>query len=113
MRYFLTTQLEEIYGPLLSELEKQHLRAARVLYKLPKDIKDHEILNLAKWQDLSNIYKRRINTEMYTVVKDNYQDSRLSQPFNKINTRKGKLLEVKRPRTEIRRNSLVFRGPVV
>ena len=99
--------------PLLSELEKQqHLRAARILYKLPKNIK-HEILNLAKWQDLSNIYKRRINTEMYTIVKDNYQNSRLSQPFNMINTREGKLLEVKRPRTEIRRNLLVFRGQVV
>ena len=72
MRYLSTPLLEEIYFktvvpqinyrisvwgscsiPLFNELEKQHLRAARVVHKMPENTKEHDILKLANWQDLS------------------------------------------------------------
>ena len=49
---------------------------------------------------------------MYKIVYDKEQ-SRIGHLFNIINTRKGKTLEVKRMKTEIRRNSPRYRRPVV
>ena len=130
MRYLPTPLLEEIcfktvvpqisycicmWGscsiPLFDELDKQHLRAARVVHKMPENIKEDDILKLANWQDLSCIYKRRISTEMYKVVQG--EESRLRHLFAVTNTCKGKMVEVLRPRTELGRDSLAFRGAVV
>ena len=110
MRYLPTPLLEEIYFktvvpqisycisvwgscsiPLFNELEKQHPRASRVVHKMPENIKEHDILKLANWQDLSYIYKRRISTEMYKVVQG--EESRLRHLFAVTNTRKGKMVE--------------------
>ena len=49
---------------------------------------------------------------MYKLVYDKEQ-SRIGDLFNVTNTRKGKTLEVKRMKTEIGRNSLMYWGPVV
>ena len=97
--------------PLFNELEKQHLRVARVVHKMPENMKEHDILKLANWQDLSYTYKRRISTEMYKVVQG--EESRLRHLFAVMNTHKGKMAEVLRPWTELGRNSLAFRGAVV
>ena len=67
LRYLSTSVLEEIYYktiipqityyisvfgrcsvPLFSKLEKYHLRAARIIHKLPDTVKDHDILNTYK-----------------------------------------------------------------
>ena len=56
--------------------------------------------------------KRRIGAEMYKIVYGKEQ-SRIGHLFNIINTHNGKTLEVKRMKTEIGRNSLMYRGPVV
>ena len=128
LRYLPTSLLEEIYYktiipqvtycisiwgncsiPLFSKLERYHLRAARIIYKLPDTVKDYDILTHIKWQDMGYIYKRRIDVEMYK----NNLESRIGHLFNIINTRKGKTLEVKRMKTEIGRNSLGIGGPVV
>ena len=48
---------------------------------------------------------------MYKVVQG--EESRLRHLFAVTNTRKGKMVEVLRPRTELGRNVLAFRGAVV
>ena len=48
---------------------------------------------------------------MYKVVQG--EESRLRHLFAVTNTYKGKMVEVLRPRTELGRNSLAFRGTVV
>ena len=48
---------------------------------------------------------------MYKVVQG--EESRLRHLFAVTNTREGKMVEVLRPRTELGRNSLAFRGAVV
>ena len=48
---------------------------------------------------------------MYRVVQG--EESRLRHLFAVTNTCKGKMVEVLRPRTELGRNSLAFRGAVV
>ena len=82
-----------------------------MVHKMPENIKEYDILKSANWQDLSYILKRHINTEMYKVVQG--EESRLRHLFAVTNTRKGKMVEVLRPRTELGRNSLAFRGAVM
>ena len=49
------------------DLERIHVRAARVIHRLPRGIPDDEILRLAKWDGLDYIYKREVLSIMYKV----------------------------------------------
>ena len=46
-------------------VEKQHIRVAKVIYRLNKAIKDENVLAAVNWQDLGYICKRKIATEMH------------------------------------------------
>ena len=53
-----------IWGPgtKLKKLEMIHIRAARLMYKLPKCMKDDDILARVGWMPLEYFYKFRILT---------------------------------------------------
>ena len=76
-------------------------------------MKDHEVLKLANWQNIAYIYKRGIASEMYKVVHSPALH-RFQDLFKIVDTRtKGKQLQIKRTNTELGKNSLFFRVPVV
>ena len=60
-----------IWGTCLTasvcKLESLHIKAAKIIYKLPSKTPDLEVLNIAKWKPLSYVYKRRIAAIMYSV----------------------------------------------
>ena len=98
---------------LFTQLENQHIRAARIMYKVPEKVCNHDVLRTVKWQNLGYIYKRRLASEMFKIVKDP-GNHRLSSHFTIRKTeRKGKQLVVKRMNTERGRNSVTYRGPIV
>ena len=98
---------------LFTQLENQHIRAARTVYKIPEKVCTHDVLRTVKWQNLGYIYKRRLASEMFKIVKDP-GNHRLSSYFTIRETeRKGKQLVVKRMNTERGRNSVTYRGPIL
>ena len=73
-KYFKTVIAAVTYGiavwgtcsqALISQLERIHARAAKLIHKLPKNISDEEALLHAKWDKLDYIYKRRMLTVMH------------------------------------------------
>ena len=94
-----------------AEIDRLHLRAAKIIHGLPKNIMECDILQRVHWQSLGYIYKRRLAIEMF---KAKHILNRLSQHIKIIDSiRKGKLMEVPRKNLELGRDSLLFRGPVV
>ena len=68
---------------------------------------------MMKWQNLGYIYKRRLASEMFKIVK-NPGNHRLSSHFTVRETeRKGEQLVVKRMNTEKGRNSVTYHGPII
>ena len=55
---------------LFTQLENQHIRAARIIYKVPEKVCNHDVLRTVKWENLGYIYKRRLAPEMFKIVKD-------------------------------------------
>jgi hypothetical protein len=50
---------------MFQEIENINLKAARIIRKIPKNVKDWEVLQYAKWQDLGYMYKRRLVIEVF------------------------------------------------
>ena len=94
-------------------VEKQHIRAAKVIYRLNKSIKDENVLAAVNWQDLGYIYKRKIATVMYKVTFDTKSRIAYQYCVGRESLRKGAQFEIKRMRTELGRQSLQFRGPII
>ena len=84
---------------LFTQLENQHIRARRIIYKVPEKVCNRNVLRTVKWQNLGYIYKRRLASEMFKIVKDP-GNHRFSSHFTVRKTkRKGKQLVVKRMNT--------------
>ena len=132
LKYLPSNMLEEIYyktvipaatycisvwgsclEPTFKRVEKQHIRAANVIYRLNKSIKDEDVLAAVNWQDLGYIYKRKIAIEMHKVTFDT--KSRIAHQYcvGRQSLRKGAKFEIKRMRTELGRQSIQFRGPII
>ena len=105
LRFLKQKQLEEIYyktiipqdtycisrwgncsPAIFDNIEKQYIRAARIIKRIPKTVKDHEVLKLANWPNIAYIYKRRIASEMYKVV-HSPASRRLQDLFKIVETR--------------------------
>eukprot|EP00794_Sanderia_malayensis_P001795 gene1795-2001_t len=103
-----------------NRLEVLHIKAAKIIYKLPPETPDLEVLNTVKWKPLSYIYKRRTASIMFQV-NNNSLPQQLTNLFlkqndtanNRHNLRKKKDFVHIRPNNEYGRNSLRYRGPIV
>ena len=74
---------------LFTQLENQYTRAAKIIYNVPENVCNHNVLRTVKWQNLGYIYKRRLASEMFKIVKDP-GNHRLSSHFTVRETeRKG------------------------
>ena len=63
-----------------SKIEKQHFRAAKIIYRLPRHVENEHVLAAVKWQSTSYIYKRRVAIEMHKVMFD--EKSRRSMQYH-------------------------------
>tara|TARA_B100001146_G_C16162045_1_gene426112 strand:- start:171 stop:902 length:732 start_codon:yes stop_codon:yes gene_type:complete len=94
-------------------IEAVHAKAAHLIYHLPKELDDYSSLERANWLPLNHIYNRRLLIIM-KECKDGIKDERIRSLFKiKEHQRKGCLFEMIRPRKEIGRETVKFRGPVM
>ena len=59
-----------LFDALFTQQENQYIRAARIMYKVPEKVCNHNVLRTVKQQNLGYIYKRRLASEMLKIVKD-------------------------------------------
>ena len=97
-------------GPKLKDLEVIHIRAARLIHKLPNSFKDSDILTKVGWMPLEYFYKSRILTITHNAYYNlglqeiNYLVTKNS---NNHNLRKSLNAVLTRPETELGRRSFV------
>ena len=116
-----TTYCISIWGTcgeqLFNQLEKTHIRAARIIHGIKGKYNNEEILRIANWDPLSYIYKRRLLTIMQQVNLEKVIPT-IGQLFSK---KEGQRYELRRKtafkipsfRTDIGRNTVAFRGPII
>ena len=101
-----------------NELEHLHLKAAKLIHKLPSETPDSDVLDLVKWKSLSYLYKRRLASIMYQAHHKTLPDqltalfetrtSDSNYNFRRINT-----FSHARYNSNFGRNSVRYRGPIV
>ena len=93
-------------------IEALHVKAARLIHRLLSSLEDHDVPKKVHWQNISNIYKRRLALEMLQIINSD-GCHRLSHTFKQVNSvRIGKLIEMNATTSEFGKQSLFFRGPV-
>ena len=94
-----------------NELELIHERAARIIFNLPKNV---NVLQKANWRPLEYIYKKRVATLMHDIYYENAPTDLLNlfEKQSQTRTRQKHGFEILRPKTEIGRTALRYRGPI-
>ena len=99
---------------LFNDLEKIHVRAAKIIHQIPSHSDKVETMNVARWDSLDYIYKRKILAIMhklqYKTIPEAIQDhfkKRLSH------SRDGCSFNLPRIHKEIGRTSVIFRGTLL
>ena len=96
------------------DLERIHVRAARVGHRLPRDIPDDEILRLAKWDRLDYIYIRKLLSMMHKVFQQTAPEALVNHFSRKLSRSRDSLsFELPRWSREIGRTSVRWRGPLL
>ena len=120
--YFKTIIPSVLYGVVVwgsaskfKELELIHIRAARLIHKLPNDMKDEDILVRAGWMPLEYFYKFRILTITHSAFYNLGLDeinSMIVKCTNSYNFRKSLNIMVNKPNTELGRTSFIHRAAI-
>ena len=102
---------------LFSDLEHLHIKAAKLIHKLPSGTLDCDALKRAKWKPLSYIYKRRLASIMYQVHNDILPVQLTALLGTRSNETSYKLrrsndFSLVRYHSELGRNSIRDRGPL-
>ena len=94
------------------EIEAIHRRAAKFIHKLTGS---EDPLEQANWKPLEYIYKRRVVTIMHEVYHED-NSKIFSEIFKKKvasrTTRSNNTFEIPRPKCELGRTSIRYRGPL-
>ena len=102
-------------GPKLKDLEMIHIRAARLIHKLPNSFKDSDILSKVGWMPLEYFCKSGILTITYNA---SYNlglweiNSLVTKNSNSYNLRKSLNVVLNGPKTELGRRSFVHRSTI-
>ena len=102
-------------GPMFKDLEMIHIRAARLIHKLPTSFKDSGILSKVGWMPLEYFYKFRILTITYNAYYNlglREINSLITKNSNSYNLRKSLNVVLNRPKTELGRRSFVHRSAI-
>ncbi len=98
----------------MKDIEKIHLRAARIIYKIPKTTPENEVLLTANWDEIDYIYKRKILVLMHKAFYNSLPET-LEMHFKPLRTRSrdSHKFEIPRCSKEIGRVSIRHRGPLL
>ena len=95
-----------------------HLKAVKLIHKLPSETPDSDVLDLVKWKPLGYIYKRTLASIMYQVFHNSLPDQ-LTALFetrntdNTYNLRRINDFSHVRYNCNLGRKSVRYRGPIV
>ena len=98
---------------LMTEIEKTHARAARLIHNLPRNLTDENALATVSWDPLDYIYKRKLLT---FVHKSYHEDDRQAKSYVTKNVNryaKSDSLVIPRANSEKGRTSFSYRGPLL
>ena len=103
---------------LFNDLEHLHIKAAKLIHKLPSGTPDCDALKRARWKPLSYIYKRRLASIMYQVHNDILPIQLTALLGTRSNETSYKLrrshdFSLVRYHSELGRYSIRYRGPIV
>ena len=95
---------ESCSSATFAEIDRLHLRAAKIIHSLPKNIMRCDILQHVHWQSLGYVYNGRLAIEMFEAK---HMLNRLFQHVKITDSkREGKLMELPRKSLELGRDSL-------
>ena len=97
----------------MTEIEKTHIRAAKLIHNLPRNVSNENVLATVSWDPLEYIYKRKILT---FVHKSYHGDDRQAKSYVTKNVHryaKRDTLAIPRASTEKGRTSFSYRGPLL
>ena len=101
----------------LNQLESLHIKAAKVIHSTPSKMCQNEVLDIVGWKLLSYICKRRLASIMFQIHIESVPEQLLDlfeRKDSSIHELRSKNHFVQdRPRTELGRNTIRFRGPSV
>lgn len=94
-----------------NELELIHERAARIILNLPRNV---NVIQRANWRPLQYIYNKRVATLMHDIYHEKAPADLLNlfEKQSQTRTRQKHCFEIFRPKTEIGRTPLRYRGPI-
>ncbi len=98
----------------MKDIEKIHLRAARIIYTIPKTTPENEVLLAANWDEIDYIYKRKILVLMHKAFYNSLLET-LEMHFKPLRTRSrdSHKFEIPTCSKEIGRVSIRYRGPLL
>lgn len=94
------------------------LHSAKLIHNLPSETPDSDVLDLVKWKPLGYIYKRRLASIMYQVFHNSLPDQltalfEIRNTDNNYNLRRINDFSHVRYNSNLGRNSVRYRGPIV
>lgn len=102
-------------GSKLKDLEMIHIRAARLIHKIPNSFGDNDVLSKVGWMPLEYFYKLRILTITYNAYYNlglREINCLVTKNSNSYNLRKSLNVVLNRPKTELGRRSFAHRSAV-
>ena len=100
----------------IAELENVHVRAAKLIHKIPSSVPNHQVLENAKWKSISYLYKRRLSCIAFQCYYGLSHEAINSLMVKKKHTRSMRdNLKVKlgRPRSETGRQTFRRRAAII
>ena len=101
---------------LLSHLESIHSRAVRIIFNLDPSLSDAECFLKTHWPSISYFYKKSVLIFMHKVYFDSLSFLPVELVSKKVSSRSLRAVNqmvIPRPRSDLGRNSLWYRGPVI
>ena len=103
---------------IFNDREQLHIKAAKLIYKIPSETPDLDVLRIANWKPLNYIYKRRLATLMYQVKAKTLHEPltdlfELNKNDDRYSLRNKNDYSRIRYNNEYGRNSVRYRGPIV
>ena len=87
------------------QIEELHIKAAKIIHKVPKNIMDCDVLQYVYWQNLGHTYKCKLAVEMF---KAKNMLSRLSSHGQITESRRrGKLMVIPRKKLDLGRDCFI------
>ena len=99
---------------LMKDIERIHVRAVKIIHRLPRHISDEDALEAAKWDKIEYIYKRKVLSKMHKIFYGECPEV-LRSHFTQDNKcdKECKRLTTPRCTKEIGRTSIKYRGPLL